>query len=925
MAESEAQLERQLLGLHASKGYEFIRIEDQPALEANFRSQFERLNQSKFAKKSLTNSEWRLFYTRFKSATPFQCASILRQKQVLERDDSTKIHVLLFDTKDWRNNHWQVSNQITIVGARENRYDVTLLVNGLPLVQIELKRRGVHIREALHQINRYRRESYGNLFNFVQMFIISNGANTRYFANSNKSLEIPFSNTFHWTDEHNNVVSDLLAFGDVFLLRSHVHMMLTEGMILRNRDSASSAEQDLRVLRPYQLFASRALVDHVRYRRGNGHVWHATGSGKTTTFFKTAQTIADEIEEVAKVIALVDRKDLNGQSIEEFNAFYPNFVSEEQDTQTLRNDLLDDTKRVTVAMIHKIANLVKVDDPVVRHLKNKRVVFLVDECHRSQFGDMQRSLQGYFKDFQLLGFTGTPRFEENQSQDHRTTADVFGKCVHTYLMKDAIRDKNVLPFRVDHMNMLHTNEHFTDGLVSGVDIQELTLSPAWISAVVEHIGKTYAAKTNDGRYNAMLAVESVKHLGRYFDELRRQLPDLKIAAVFTYEANEEVVSDGESGKELLARAITDYNARYGTNFDLSTKAAYSADLARRFKRRGVLPEEEQIDLLLVIDMYLTGADFPKMSTLYYDKSSRHHTLIQHLSRTNRVDGDAKPYGEIVFFRPLEERLIEALRLFSDTDDISTLLARPYAEVLADLREAVDLLLTLAPTAAKVDMLEGESEQVEFVHAFQRVAQLQAEMRPNVDFDFDREFKGKVNEEELANYRSKYLDLHAASQRPENKVSILAELDFKLELIRTDIINVDYFKQLLSQVKAGPDPDPLLKRIEKAVEQSDNEQLRLKREYILRFLNEVVPQLPEGTDVLAAFDQFEHEELEREIAEMAAATDISVEQLGGWISSYEYDYHFPKFSKYIKNKSFTEMRVATAGLRDFIVRMVTTYA
>lgn len=925
MAESEAQLERQLLGLCETKGYEFIRIENQAELEANFRLQFERLNAKKFAAKPLSDSEWRRFYTRFKAAAPFACASMLRQKQVLERDDSTKVHVMLLDTKDWRNNHWQVSNQITIVGARENRYDVTLLVNGLPLVQIELKRRGVAINEALHQINRYRRESYGNLFNFVQFFIISNGTNTRYFANSNSSLPIPYTSTFNWTNEHNGIISDLLAFGDSFLPRSHVHMLLTEGMLLRNRDSASTAEQDLRILRPYQLYGCRALVDQVRYRRGNAHLWHATGSGKTTTYFKTAQVIADEIADVAKVFALVDRRDLNGQSIEEFNAYYPGFVSEEQDSRTLRADLLDDSKRVVVAMIHKLVHLVKTDNPAVRHLKNKRVVFLVDECHRSQFGEMQRELQGYFKDLQLLGFTGTPRFAENHSQDGRTTADVFGECVHSYLMKDAIRDKNVLPFRVDHMNMLHTNEHFTNERVAGVDLREVTLSDKWISAVVERVGETYAAKTNGGRYGAMLAVESIKHLGLYYAELRLQQPELKITGVFSYEANEVLGVGEESGKELLARMISDYNAAYGTSFDLGSKAAYSADLARRFKRRSALSKEEQVDLLLVVDMYLTGADFPQLNTLYYDKSSRHHTLVQHISRTNRVEGDAKPYGEIVLVRPLEKELTEALRLFSNTDDVSTLLARPYAEVLAELRAAVAELLILAPTAAQVDLLEGESEQVAFVHAFQQIAKLQAEMRPNVDFDFDAEFSPRVSEEELANYRGKYLDIHAASQRPENKVSILAELDFKLELIRTDIINVDYFKQLLAQVQVGPEPDPLLKRIEQDVARSDNEQLRLKREYILRFLNEVAPHLPQGANTLAEFDQFERQEFERELQQQAAATDISADQIGQWISSYEYDYHFPKFSKHIKNKSFTEMREVATGMREFIVRMVATYA
>jgi type I restriction enzyme R subunit len=887
--ESEAQLEESLVKQLEQAGYvreDYILNEEH--LKANLRRQLNRVNDSVLGDHELSDSEFSRVLAQLEGKGVFQSAQLLetrvsREAKIpLQRDDNSTVYLMLFSANPARN-RYQVVNQLRMHTSksgfdRKTRFDVTLLVNGLPLVQIELKKRGVAIKDAHAQINRYRRDAFTGLFSFLRLFVVSNGTNTRYFANSNFKEDIPFARAFVWQDRANTKVNELHEFANIVLRPEMLVEMLSTWMVLQVPEKA------LVVMRPYQIYAVKAVLNQVLETGGNGYVWHTTGSGKTLTAWRAATLICQQDKFASgKVIFLVDRSDLNLKTMEDFNNYAEGSVDQTENTGKLVEQLnsTEPKTKLIVTTLQKMDSALK-HNQVPRDLAEKNVLFMMDECHRSQFGDMHERIRKYFKRAQYIGFTGTPIFKENLGTEKRTTADVFGRRLHTYLMPDAIMDGNVLRFNVEYVDTGVPNEKFRDELAESLDLDEAFHAPERLDNITQDVITEFNRKTHAGtRFNAILAAGGVQLAAKYWRRLHKAAPKLKLALIYTWAANENYGVDEIVPRDELDAAIEVYNEQFGTNFDTSRMKEYFTDLSKRMRAK-------EIDILIVSDMFLTGSDFPRVNTLFYDKSARHHTLIQHISRTNRTLGDDKNFGNVRFYRPLKERLDAALRLFSQSEHIDQLLARPYDAVLADLRAAVAALKLLAPAPAAVDDYVGEDEQVAFVNAFKQVNRLLAEIEPHEEFVLNTATAG-VSTEDLADYRSKYLDLHDAARRGStDKVSILAEIDFELHLVQRDQIDADYIRELLrsidlSDLAAGARKstvDEILKQVER------DPVLRLKSELLRTFFSEMLPTLPEGTDVVEAYDAFEDRQREIEIETQAAASDIPVRTLEGWVNDYQ---------------------------------------
>lgn len=911
--ESEAMLEEKLIKHLELLGYTRINLKNLDDVKENFRKQVNKHNIDELKGKELSDREFDRLYTMITGKGVYASSKILREKQCLERDNGEKKYIELFNTRQWCKNIYQVSNQITsITGERETRYDVTLFINGLPLIQIELKARGKTLKEAVNQIERYRRTSYKELYKFIQIYVVSNGVNTKYFANTDG--EINFGYTFFWTDEENNRISNLSEFSMYFLEKCFVSKMIARYMVINETD------KQLMVMRPYQVYAVEALVKQALETNNNGYIWHTTGSGKTLTSFKASQILANE-PDIKQVFFLVDRKDLDTQTFDEFNKFEPGSVDFTNSTYKLVKNIQDSTKPLIITTIQKMANAINSPrySELMEKYRDEKVVFIIDECHRSQFGDMHKAIKMHFNRSQYFGFTGTPRFPENKSQDGRTTADIFEKCLHKYLLKDAINDGNVLGFSVDYYKTIDANLDNIDYVeVEGINTEEAYMADERINNITEGILTMHPLKTNDMTYTAIFATASIPQLVKYYDCFQTKKTDLKIAAIFTYGPNEDYEGKDELSCQSLERIINDYNKMFDTNYSVNTFDGYFKDVSKRVKNA-------EIDILIVVNMFLTGFDSKKLNTLYVDKALKYHDLIQAFSRTNRVEKATKTQGNIVSFRTTKKAVDNAIRIFSDTSDPDEVLLKPYEYYKEKFIEVAKKLKEVVPTVEFVDTIQSEEEKKEFIVIFRELTKILIKLRIFREFKFTEE-EVFISHQEYLDYKSKYLDL-ATGKEVQNKVSILNDIDFELELMYTDKINVDYILNLMKSIdladKEQTDKD--IKDILNKLENADNKDLRLKSDLIREFLNKIIPTLNENDSVEENYYNFMDEHRRKEIEEIAKKYDIDINLLNDIIGEYEYSgiLDTGKIKEKI-DKPLIEKVNITKSIKDFIVNLINRF-
>lgn len=913
--QSESQLENKLIDLLKDGGYERIFIKDEDDLISNFREQLNKFNIKNLHNKLLTDSEFERFLTQIDGKSVFQSAKILRMKQELSRDDGTKVFLELMNTHDWCKNNFQISNQTTMEEKYVNRYDVTLFINGIPVVQIELKRRGLDFKEAFNQIQRYRRHSYKSLFRYIQIFVISNGVDTKYFANSDG--EILFSHTFFWSDKDNNRIATLSEFGKTFLEKCHISKMIARYMVVNETDKI------LMVMRPYQVYAVEELIKRALETKNNGYIWHTTGSGKTLTSFKASQILANE-PGIDKVFFLVDRRDLDSQTEKEFNKFEPGSVDTTDNTSSLIKQIKDLTKPLIITTIQKMANAVNLERYKKDMLpyKDKRVIFIIDECHRTQFGKMHRDISRHFQQSQYFGFTGTPRLIENKSSDGRTTADIFGKCLHYYLIKDAIHDRNVLGFSVDYIKTFNLTIDETDlTKVSGIDKKEVWDNQERLDLITNHIAKNHNRKSKLKGYNALFAVDSIDVLVKYYDTFKKLDSNLKIAGIFTYGANEDLEEKGEHSRESIERMIKDYNNMFATNFSTDNYDSYRADVDKKVRTA-------QIDILLVVRMFLTGFDSKKLNTLYVDKFLKHHELLQAFSRTNRVEKmTTKPYGNIVCFRNLKYDTDEAIRIFSKTDNIDTVLAKSFEEYLELFKAYVKELIELAPTPNSINSMYDEELQKKFIIIFRDLTKYLVRLETFDEFEFSKDTLG-ISSQEYQDYKSKYLMLSDNQRNSTDKESILDDVDFALELMHTDIINVSYIMSLIRNIDLDNEEnrDRDIKEIIIELDRADNKELRYKVDLLKEFLTKVIPTLTSEDSIDNSFNDFQVSKRKVEIETFSKHIDVSDNKIEDFIEEYEFSgiLDLENISESLKGKKFMEKIKLTKEIEQFVFENTSKY-
>ncbi len=873
--QSEDALEKEFIKQLERQAYEHLRIGSEEQLIANLRKQIEALNDITFS-----DSEWAQFYgTKIAGQNDGIVEETVRIQedpvQLLTRDDGSTKNVKLIDRQNIHNNRLQVINQYEIEGTRANRYDVTVLVNGLPMVHVELKRRGVDIREAFNQIDRYQRDSFwagSGLFEYVQLFVISNGTLTKYYSNTTRRQHIAdaagskrvkkTSNSFEftswWADSQNKPIQDLTAFAKTFFAKHAILNILTRYCVL-------TADRMLLVMRPYQIAATERILQRIEiatnYKKlgtleAGGYVWHTTGSGKTLTSFKTAQ-LASKMPSVDKVLFVVDRKDLDYQTMREYDRFERGAANSNTSTAVLKRQLERKDARIIITTIQKLATFIAANKG--HEVFGGHIVIIFDECHRSQFGDMHTAITRSFKCYNLFGFTGTPIFTANMSSGGnprlKTTEQAFGEKLHTYTIVDAITDKNVLPFRIDYVNTVKVG-NVLDKKVPAIDTEKALLAPERLSQVTAYILEHFDQKTkrNDSYslgerrvrgFNALFATASIDAARAYYGEFKRQqegvIPDrkLKVGIIFSYSAN-EAVEDGaleeeefETGhlsgpaRDFLDSAIQDYNQMFGTSFDTSSDKFqnYYKDLSLRMKNR-------EIDLVIVVNMFLTGFDATTLNTLFVDKQLRAHGLIQAYSRTNRILNSVKAYGNIVSFRDLEAETNDALSLFGNKEARGIAILKPYGDYFAEYEEKVKELLIQFPLDQRI---VGEQAKKDFVALFGSILRLQ-----NILTAFD-EFEGSeiLSEREGQDYRSVYLDIYVdfRQDRESDKEQINDDIVFEIELIKQVEINVDYILMLVAkfrEAKGDGEDVEVRSQITRAVDSSPT--LRNKKDLIESFVD-----------------------------------------------------------------------------------------
>jgi len=900
--QSELKLETTLIQQLNRLGFLNIQIPDEKSLIENLQKQLEKFNGTKFSEK-----EFKKILNHLNKGDRFQKAKTLRDRFALKRDNEKTFYVRFFNMDQWCKNEYQVASQITQSGRYENRYDVTLLVNGLPLVQIELKRRGVEMKEAFNQIQRYHRHSFaGTLFEYVQIFVISNGVNTKYFSNNPKQS---YEQTFYWTDFDNKKITDLDKFAEAFLEKCKLSEMIAEHIVL------AEAPQIPMVLRPYQYFAVKAIEKRVRDSNKNGYIWHTTGSGKTLTSFKTSQ-ILSRIPEVKKVIFVVDRKDLDIQTTKEFNSFSAGSVDGTENTRNLVKQLEDKNRKLIVTTIQKLDIAIGREAYLkkFKYLENEKVVIIFDECHRSQFGQTHARIKGFFRKAQLFGFTGTPIFAEN-NVGGVTTADVFRECLHKYIITHAISDNNVLGFAVEYVGKYKQKDPdtldadiFADSMVEGIDTKEVLESDERINKISDYVLADWKRKTKDGKFNALFAVSSIEVLRKYYTLLmKKKKDDFKIATIFTYQANEDESSDlldsdiftdkedqiNKHSRDFLEDCIKEYNKTFSTNFSTDRFYDYYKDVQERFKdKKGVLVKEgKRIDLLIVVNMLLTGFDSPILNTLYVDKNLRYHGLIQAYSRTNRLLNSDKPHGNIVSFRNLKLATDKALALFGDENAKEIVFKKPYEEQKKDFKAKLAELREKAPSVSSVDDFRSEEEKAAFVKTFRDLLRIKSSLETFAEFSFK---DLGISEQEFYDYQSKYLDIHEERKEHGEKESILDQIDFELELTVRDIVNFDYIIQLIAGLKNISSKAVRDKKTEEILRIFDRDvKLRKKKELIKKFIEENLPRIKNADDVEEAFAQFWDSERSGSLKKIAEAENIPLDKFEELIGEYLYTQKLPQ--------------------------------
>ena len=939
--QSEAQMEAQLIRQLCSQGYDHIPVHTEAELIANLRRQLETLNDVTF-----TDAEWERFFTT-ELARP--SAGIVEKTKMLQEsdtaisclmDDGSRKNIRLLDKKNVFRNRTQVINQyVPEGGARENRYDVTILVNGLPMVHIELKRRGVNIREAFNQINRYGRESFwaGNgLFEYVQIFVISNGTYTKYYSNTTRERRVreasrqgtsaqsrsntsnSFEFTSFWADATNRNIPDIEDFTATFFSRNTILNVLTKYCVF-------TVDKALLVMRPYQIAATEAIVRRVEkatnYKeygtvRGGGHIWHATGSGKTLTSYKTARLVSN-MEGIDKVLFVVDRKDLDYQTMKEYNRFEENAVNCNRNTEILRRQLEDPSIRILVTTIQKLSVFIKKNPQ--HDIYGKHVVIIFDECHRSQFGEMHKSIVKHFKKYHIFGFTGTPIFPDNAVTKNGmmlTTEQTFGDRLHTYTIMNAIEDGNVLKFKVDYNRTFRAADGISDELVEGIDKEAVLMAPERISKVVSYILEHFAQKTKQDKayefrrtlnitdtirgrsaerkdstrirgFNSIFATQSIDAAKLYYSEFKRQqepLPEgkrLRIGLIYSYGAN-EAESEGfdwdensestsgldKSSRDFLDDAIADYNAMFGTSYNTSDKEFenYYKDVSLRMKNK-------ELDILIVVNMFLTGFDATTLNTLWVDKNLRQHGLIQAYSRTNRILNSVKAFGNIVCFRDLSQETDRALATFGNREAGGIVLLRSFSDYLNGFTdekgkehkgyfELVDILREDFPNAGRD--ATGEEQEKRFISLYNAILKVR-----NILSSFDEfEDSDVMTERELQDYSSTYQDLHDkyTGKEKAGKSDVVEDIVFEMELIRQVEVNIDYILFLVEKYKeTGKEDREIVADIRRKVLSSPS--LRNKKDLIDAFIESLNPGAESVSDEWIRFiEQARSEELHRIIAE-----------------------------------------------------------
>jgi type I restriction enzyme R subunit len=875
--ESESQLESAFIELLKDQAYEYLSITDEAGLIANLKVQIQKLNKVEFS-----DTEWERFFIESISSEKDGIIEKTRRFQedhirVLKRDNGESKNIYLIDKQYIHNNSVQVLNQYEVEGARKNRYDVTVLVNGLPLVHIELKRRGVDIREAFNQINRYQHDSFwagSGLYQYIQIFVISNGTYTKYYSNTVRDQHIKeasgntrikkTSNSYEftswWADANNKPIYDLMSFGKTFFAKHSLLNILTKYCVF-------TSDQMLLTMRPYQIVATERVLQKIVMSENQktlgtidagGYVWHTTGSGKTLTSFKTAQ-IASKMSSVDKVLFVVDRKDLDYQTMKEYNRFQEGAANASNSTKQLQERLEDPSAKIIITTIQKLSKFISLNPNHSVH--DKRVVLIFDECHRSQFGDMHVAIKKAFSNYNLFGFTGTPIFAANSSSGNnpnlRTTEQAFGVKLHTYTIVDAITDKNVLPFRVDYVNTIKMPEILVDREVSAIDTEKALLAPERIAKIAQYILDHFDQKTrrNDSYtlknkrvsgFNSLMATASIEAAKRYyatFKELQKAKPSdsqLKIGIIYSYAPNEDEV-DGllpneefeasnldASSRDFLDAAIKDYNTIYSTNFDTSSEgfSGYYANLSEKLKKR-------EIDLVIVVNMFLTGFDSTTLNTLWVDKNLRLHGLLQAYSRTNRILNSVKTYGNIVCFRDLEQATNDSISLFGNKDAGGIVILKPFREYYD---EYSTLVSELSSKFAPGDLPASETEQREFINLYNKILRLQ-----NILKSFD-DFKGNelLPDRTFQDYQSTYIELYNSLKNgaDADKESIVDDLVFEIELVKQVEINVDFILILIRGLQGASASEN--KEIKAKINQTvlSSFTLRSKKDLIEKFIESV---------------------------------------------------------------------------------------
>lgn len=941
----EQILENNLVAQLQELGYKSVVIKDENDLLDNLKLQLEIHNKTKFS-----DNDFKQVVNYINKGNIFKRAKILRDRVPYTNGKGEHKTIELINQIHWCQNQFQVTQQVTMEGKYKNRYDVTILINGLPLVQIELKRRGLELKEAFNQTNRYERHSYWagqGLFQFIQVFVISNGVNTKYYAN-NPLKARSFKQTFYWSDVENKLITQLSSFTDIFLEPCHISKMITKYIVIHESDKI------LMVLRPYQFYAVEAIVERTKSCSKNGYIWHTTGSGKTLTSFKTAQILTN-LPKVDKVVFVVDRRDLDYQTTKEFNAFSKGSIDGTNNTNTLVKQMVGDNKLI-VTTIQKLNAAISKKRYLSRMetLKEKRIVFIFDECHRSQFGKTHEDIKNFFANNQMFGFTGTPIFEKNAGKNEygkRTTSMLFNKILHKYVITDAIRDENVLKFSIEYISTFKKKDHILDIEVEAIDEAEVMNAPERLNNIVEYIIANHNRKTHSREFTSIFAVSSVDTLIDYYKLFHHKKEkgkhNLRLATIFSYNANEtdkdaigfttaefddvdlNIVAESRSryesdhSRDQLEAFIGHYNKQFNTNYttkDSQSFYNYYNDIAKRVKHK-------QIDVLLVVNMFLTGFDSKTLNTLYVDKNLKYHGLIQAYSRTNRILNELKSQGNIVCFRNLKGATDEAISLFSNINAKDEIIMQPYEEYVAKFNQAFILLLQITPTVNSVNDLQDEEKELEFIKKFRELMRLKNVLATFTEFDFD---DLSMEEQNFEDYKSKYLDLYdkAKSHTQKEKVSILNDVDFELELIHRDEINVVYILKLLAKLKDSTKEEQ--EQQKKAIIDliTSDVKMRSKRELIEKFIQENLPEISDSDNIPDEFENYWSNERILAVEKLSQEENLDAEKLQEVIGNYLFTEKKPLRDEIIemmnKRPSLKERKTIAERVTDKILGFVETF-